>query len=115
MPRGRAVRGVRAAREALTGDARRRARDRAAVRRRAGRVRAHRRAPRLLARAAVALATSTRAGDAGVPVHAVGKVDDLFAGRGIDATHPGATNAAALAAIDELLDGLERGPRRSRT
>ena len=30
---------------------------------------------------------------AGVPVHAVGKVGDLFAGVGIDVEHPGATNA----------------------
>ena len=34
---------------------------------------------------------------AGVPVHAVGKVRDLFAGVGIDEAHPGATNERALA------------------
>jgi phosphopentomutase len=47
--------------------------------------------------------------DAGVPVHAVGKVEDLFAGRGIDAGHPGATNAQALASIGELVGALDDG------
>ena len=47
--------------------------------------------------------------DAEVPVHAVGKVDDLFVGRGIDDAHPGATNAAALSSIDGLVDSLEHG------
>ncbi len=47
--------------------------------------------------------------DAGVEVHAVGKIDDLFAGVGISETHPGATNAAALGAVDELLAGLSGG------
>jgi phosphopentomutase len=45
----------------------------------------------------------------GVEVHAVGKVRDLFAGVGIDAYHPGATNAQAIAAITELLGDLESG------
>lgn len=47
--------------------------------------------------------------DAGVPVHAVGKVFDLFAGRGIDVKHPGATNATALAVTGELLRELDEG------
>ena len=47
--------------------------------------------------------------DAGVQVHAVGKVGDLFAGVGIDRVHPGATNAAALAGVAELQRELERG------
>jgi phosphopentomutase len=47
--------------------------------------------------------------EAGAPVHAVGKVSDLFSGRGIDAAHPGATNAEALAATTRLLAELERG------
>jgi len=47
--------------------------------------------------------------DAGVPVHAVGKVADLFAGEGIDAAHPGATNEQAIATTSALLDELERG------
>jgi phosphopentomutase len=47
--------------------------------------------------------------DAGVPVHAVGKVSDLFAGEGIDHAHPGATNARALAATTTLVDELDAG------
>jgi phosphopentomutase len=47
--------------------------------------------------------------DAGVPVHAVGKVCDLFAGEGIDHAHPGATNARALAETSRLVDELEHG------
>ena len=31
--------------------------------------------------------------DAGVEVHGVGKIDDLFAGVGVSVSHPGATNA----------------------
>ncbi len=46
---------------------------------------------------------------AGVPVHGIGKVADLFAGRGFDESHAGASNAQALAAIGELVDGLDRG------
>jgi phosphopentomutase len=46
---------------------------------------------------------------AGVTVHAVGKVDDLFAGRGIDHAHPGATNAIALEQVGRLLDELDDG------
>ncbi len=47
--------------------------------------------------------------DAGVPVHAVGKIFDLFGGAGIDAAHPGATNARALAETTRLVDELDRG------
>ncbi len=47
--------------------------------------------------------------DAGVPVHAVGKVADLFAGGGIDHVWPGATNARALGETGRLLDELEGG------
>lgn len=47
--------------------------------------------------------------DAAVPVHAVGKVAQLFAGAGIDVPHPGATNALALAEIDRLVETLDRG------
>jgi len=46
---------------------------------------------------------------AGVPVHAVGKVRDLFAGVGVDHAHAGATNAAALRATGELLGALDGG------
>ena len=46
---------------------------------------------------------------AGVPVHAVGKVADLFPSGGFDHAHPGATNATAVASTDGLLDELEAG------
>jgi phosphopentomutase len=45
----------------------------------------------------------------GVPVHAVGKVADLFAGRGFDEAHPGATNAEALAQVMKLFEQLDDG------
>lgn len=45
----------------------------------------------------------------GVPVHAVGKVWDLFAGHGIDEAHKGKTNAQALGATGELLRTLDHG------
>lgn len=47
--------------------------------------------------------------DAGVEVHAVGKVDDLFAGVGVSVAHPGATNAAALDATEALAAELSAG------
>jgi phosphopentomutase len=47
--------------------------------------------------------------DAGVPVHGVGKVSDLFAGVGVAHTHPGATNAAAIASVDALMADLDGG------
>jgi phosphopentomutase len=47
--------------------------------------------------------------DAGVPVHAVGKVAQLFAGKGIDQAHPGATNAEAIATTTALLRELDAG------
>lgn len=47
--------------------------------------------------------------DLGVPVHAVGKVAQLFAGGGIDMVHAGATNAQALASTSALLEQLDGG------
>jgi phosphopentomutase len=47
--------------------------------------------------------------EAHVPVDAVGKVSQLFAGAGIDASHPGATNAEAIASTTELLERLDAG------
>jgi phosphopentomutase len=47
--------------------------------------------------------------EAGVPVHSVGKVGQLFSGEGIDVRHPGSTNARALAETTELLRSLEHG------
>jgi len=46
---------------------------------------------------------------AGVEVHGVGKIHDLFAGVGIDEAHPGATNARALEELDGLLGRLQSG------
>ena len=49
-----------------------------------------------------------RATAGGVPTVGVGKVDDLFAGRGIQSRHPG-DNAEAYAMIGEALGTMERG------
>ncbi|MBI5104952.1 MAG: phosphopentomutase [Solirubrobacterales bacterium] len=46
---------------------------------------------------------------ADVPVHSVGKVRDLFAGRGIDEVHPGATNEIGLEEITGLVRDLDTG------
>lgn len=46
--------------------------------------------------------------DAGVPVHAVGKVGQIFAGRGVTEDHHAPDNPSAIAAIDYLL--AEPGP-----
>jgi phosphopentomutase len=47
--------------------------------------------------------------DAGVDVHAVGKISDLFAGAGISGTHPGATNAEAMDSVVRLACSDEGG------
>jgi phosphopentomutase len=47
--------------------------------------------------------------DAGVPVHAVGKVRDLFAGVGIDRKHPAGTNTEGIDATTRLLAELDGG------
>jgi phosphopentomutase len=47
--------------------------------------------------------------DAGVPVHGVGKIRDLFAGVGVDVKHAGATNLAGIAETTRLLRELECG------
>jgi phosphopentomutase len=46
---------------------------------------------------------------AGVPVHGVGKIRDLFAGVGIDRKHTATTNEEGLAATTGLLRELRRG------
>jgi len=46
---------------------------------------------------------------AGVPVHTVGKVGELFAGVGVDVEHPGPTNAVAMGETTTLLKELELG------
>jgi phosphopentomutase len=47
--------------------------------------------------------------DAGVPVHGVGKITDLFAGVGITCSHPGSDNARALASVTSVLAQLSHG------
>jgi phosphopentomutase len=47
--------------------------------------------------------------EAGVVVHGVGKIHDLFAGVGVDVKHDGATNAKGIAATTELLRELDGG------
>jgi phosphopentomutase len=46
---------------------------------------------------------------AGVPVHGVGKIRDLFAGVGVDVKHSGATNAEGIASTTALLRELREG------
>ncbi len=46
---------------------------------------------------------------AGVPVHGVGKIRDLFAGVGVDVKHAGATNAEGIATTSRLLRELDDG------
>jgi phosphopentomutase len=47
--------------------------------------------------------------DAGVAVHAVGKIRDLFAGVGIDVKHEATNNAKGIEVTTRLLDELDRG------
>jgi len=47
--------------------------------------------------------------ESGIPVHAVGKVNDVFAGTGITHCHAGADNATALAEVTRLITGLGSG------
>jgi phosphopentomutase len=47
--------------------------------------------------------------DAGVEVHGVGKIRDLFAGVGVSRSHAGSSSAQALESVDALLEELERG------
>jgi phosphopentomutase len=46
---------------------------------------------------------------AGVEVHGVGKIHDLFAGEGVTRSHPGTTNEQALDSVAALLEDLEGG------
>lgn len=46
---------------------------------------------------------------AGVPVHTVGKIGQVFDSVGVDVQHKGASNAAALDATSELIDALDGG------
>jgi phosphopentomutase len=46
---------------------------------------------------------------AGIAVHTVGKIGQVFNGVGVDEQHKGSTNAAALQATGRLIDGLDGG------
>jgi phosphopentomutase len=46
---------------------------------------------------------------AGIPVHTVGKIGQVFNGVGVDAQHKGSSNEAALAATGRLIDELDGG------
>ena len=46
---------------------------------------------------------------AGLPVHGVGKIGELFAGVGVTATHPGANNAQALKSVGRLMEEVGEG------
>ena len=46
---------------------------------------------------------------AGLPVHSVGKVGQVFAGVGVDEQHPGATNAIAIEQTTRLVHHLHAG------
>ncbi len=48
-------------------------------------------------------------GDAGMPVHTVGKIGQVFNGVGVDAQHKAATNATGIAETARLIDELETG------
>jgi phosphopentomutase len=48
-------------------------------------------------------------GDAGVTVHGVGKIPDLFAGVGVGVSHPGRTNPEGIASTTELVRSLDSG------
>jgi phosphopentomutase len=61
-----------------------------------------------------ALAPPTRSyleeiSESGCPVIGVGKIEDLFAARGLTGSMPGSTNARALDAVAVLAEELERG------
>src|SRR3954471_21111108 len=45
----------------------------------------------------------------GIPTHTVGKIGQVFAGVGVDETHPGATNAKAIESTTRLMDELDGG------
>jgi phosphopentomutase len=47
--------------------------------------------------------------DAGLPVHTVGKVGQVFAGVGVDAEHKGSDNPTAIESTTALMDELDTG------
>jgi phosphopentomutase len=51
----------------------------------------------------------TLVGDTGAAVHGVGKIHDIFAGVGIDESHPTKSNVEGIAKTEELLRTLDGG------
>jgi len=51
----------------------------------------------------------TLVGDAGAAVHGVGKIHDIFAGVGIDESHPTKSNVEGIAKTEELLRTMDGG------
>lgn len=47
--------------------------------------------------------------ESGVPVHAVGKIGDIFAGIDIDESHPTKSNSEGISRTEELLEHLDDG------
>jgi phosphopentomutase len=47
--------------------------------------------------------------DAGKPVHAVGKIADIFAGKDLDETYPTKSNVEGISRTEELLQHLDEG------
>jgi phosphopentomutase len=51
----------------------------------------------------------TLAGENGTPVHGVGKIHDIFAGVGVDESHPTKSNVEGIAKTEELMRTLDEG------
>jgi phosphopentomutase len=47
--------------------------------------------------------------EAGMPVHGVGKIGDIFAGQDIDESHPTRSNVEGITQTEQLLRGLDEG------
>ena len=84
-------------------------RDRAAVRRRAGRFHAHAESPRLRRAAADAACCSISCRSTKVEVSSVGKIFDVFLGRGIGDHEKTKNNADGMAKTLDALDELDAG------
>ena len=100
--RGGALRAVRGGARGDERRGRRRAGDRAAVRGAARARSSARPGRRDFALAPPARSYLDELEAAGLPVHGVGKIRDLFAGRGVSEALPGASNDEALAAVERL-------------
>src|SRR5205807_4488113 len=47
--------------------------------------------------------------EAGVDVHAIGKVGEMFTGRGVASSHRAPDNQSAIAVLDRLVEELDTG------